>query len=113
MCPQPSKKSVRRIIGKIREATERRVLWRSAEEMVKGLNRTLVGWANYYSLGPVHKAYGAIDRYTPRRLRRWLCNKHKNPRNTGARRFSYEYLYNALGLVQLRSLARSFPRAKA
>jgi RNA-directed DNA polymerase len=112
LCPQPSKKSVRRIIGKIREATERRVLWRSAEEMVKGLNRTLVGWANYYSLGPVHKAYGAIDRYTPLRLRRWLCNKHKI-RNTGARRFSYEYLYSTLALVQLRSRARSLPSAKA
>ena len=112
LCPQPSKKSVRRIIGKIRGATERRVLWLSAEEMVKGLNRMLVGWANYYSLGPVHKAYRAIDRYTPPRLRRWLCNKHKI-RNTGTRRFSYEHLYHTLGLVKLRSLASSFPRARA
>jgi len=50
LCPQPSKASVKRVIGKIRDATERRVLWLSAEEMVKGLNRVLVGWANYYSL---------------------------------------------------------------
>ena len=112
LCPQPSKASVKRVIGKIRDATERRVLWLSAEEMVKGLNRVLVGWANYYSLGPVYKAYRAIDRYTPLRLRRWLCNKHKIS-NTGARRFPYEYLYDTLGLVQLQSLARSLPRAKA
>jgi group II intron reverse transcriptase/maturase len=112
LCPQPSKTSVKRVIGKIRHATERRVLWLSAEEMVTGLNRVLVGWANYYSLGPVYKAYRAIDRYTPLRLRRWLCNKHKIS-NTGARRFPYEYLYDTLGLVQLQSLARSLPRAKA
>ena len=112
LCPQPSKASVKRVIGKIRDATERRVLWLSAEEMVTGLNRVLVGWANYYSLGPVYKAYRAIDRYTPLRLRRWLCNKHKIS-NTGARRFPYEYLYDTLGLVQLQSLARSLPRAKA
>jgi RNA-directed DNA polymerase len=111
LCPQPSKKSVRRVIGKIRDATERRVLWLSAEDMVKGLNRMLVGWAEYYSLGPVHKAYRAIDRYTPLRLRRWLCNKHKIS-NTGARCFPYEYLHGTLGLVKLGSLAHGFPRAK-
>ena len=112
LCPQPSKTSVKRVIGKIRHATERRVLWLSAEEMVTGLNRVLVGWANYYSLGPVYKAYRAIDRYTPLRLRRWLRNKHKIS-NTGARCFLYEFLYDTLGLVKLCSLARSLPRAKA
>ena len=100
------------MIGKIREATERRVLWLDAETMVKQLNRMLIGWANYYSLGPVHKAYRAIDRHTPLRLRRWLCNKHKVV-NTGARRFSHEYLRNTLGLVQLQPLVHSFPSAKA
>jgi group II intron reverse transcriptase/maturase len=112
LCPQPSKKSVRRMIGKIRDATERRVLWLSAEDVVKRLNSMLVGWANYYSLGPVYKAYRAIDRYTPLRLRRWLCSKH-NISSTGARRFPYEYLYATLGLVKLQSAARSLPSAKA
>ena len=112
LCPQPSKASVKRVIGKIRHATARNVLWLSAEEMVTGLNRVLVGWANYYSLGPVYQAYSAIDRYTPLRLRRWLRNKHKIS-NTGARCFSYEFLYDTLGLVQLSSLVRSLPRAKA
>lgn len=112
LCPQPSKASVKRVIGKLRHATARNVLWLSAEEMVTGLNRLLVGWANYYSLGPVYQAYRAIDRYTPLRLRRWLRNKHKIS-NTGARCFSYEFLYDTLGLVQLSSLVRSLPRAKA
>jgi group II intron reverse transcriptase/maturase len=104
LCPQPAKKSLQRIIGEIRVATERRVLWLEADELVKGINRKLIGWANYFSLGPVSKAYRAIDYYTAPRLRRWLCNKHKIA-NTGAARFPYEYLYHTLGLVQLQSRA--------
>jgi RNA-directed DNA polymerase len=100
LCAWPSKKSLSRLIGAIRETTARRVLWLEAEELVQGINRKLIGWANYFSLGPVNKAYQAVDRYVPLRLRRWLCNKHKVG-NTGATRYPYEYLYNTLGLVKL------------
>jgi group II intron reverse transcriptase/maturase len=113
LCPQPSKKSVKRIIGKIHDVTKRSESWRSAEKTVKQLNSMLAGWANYYSLGPVYKAYRAIDRYTPDRLRRWLCDKHKVS-NTGGKRFSYEYLHDTLGLIRLQPMARrSHPSAKA
>ena len=44
------------------------------------LNRILIGWANYFCLGPVSKAYSAVDMHARRRLRRWLCDKHKEPR---------------------------------
>jgi RNA-directed DNA polymerase len=112
LCAQPSKKSVKRMIGKIREATERKMLGLRPEDVVKRLNRMLIGWANYFSLGPVHKAYRAVDHYTAPRLRRWLCNKHKVS-NTGARRFPYEHLYGTLGLVQLQPSAHNLPSAKA
>jgi RNA-directed DNA polymerase len=103
LCAWPSKKSVQRLIGAIREATERRALGMEADEMVQKINRKLLGWANYFSLGPTGKAYRAIDRSTPRRLCRWLCKKHQ-VRNTGATQFSYEYLYDTLGLVALTTL---------
>ena len=61
----------------ISEATTRRTTWLEAEEMVGQLNRKLVGWANYFCLGPVSPAYRAVHRHTTQRLRRWLCNKHK------------------------------------
>ena len=101
VCAWPSKKSLSRIIGAIREATERRVLWLEAGDMVAGLNCKLIGWANYFSLGPVDKAYQAVNDYTPRRLRRWLCNKHKVG-STGVTRYPTTYLRDTLGLVQLR-----------
>ncbi len=100
LCPWPSKRSVQRLIGAIREATERRTSWLEADEMVQTINRKLLGWANYFSLGPTGKAYRAIDRYTARRLRRWLCKKHK-VRTAGATSFPYEHLYDKLGLVEL------------
>jgi RNA-directed DNA polymerase len=110
LCPQPSKKSVQRMIGGIREATDRRTTWQGATTMVKQINRKLAGWGNYFNLGPVSKAYRAIDRYTATRLRRWLCTKHKVG-STRTTRFPHEYLYNTLGLIKLQPKAHSLPRA--
>jgi hypothetical protein len=39
LCPQPSKKSVQRLIGEIREATDRKTAWQEAEAKVKQINR--------------------------------------------------------------------------
>jgi RNA-directed DNA polymerase len=103
LCVWPSTKSVQRLIGAIREVTDRRTLWMEADEMVQTINRKLLGWANYFSLGPTGKAYRAIERSTLRRLCRWLCKKHK-VRNSGATPFPYEYLYGTLRLVELTTL---------
>jgi RNA-directed DNA polymerase len=112
LCARPSKRSLRRIIGDIRGATERKLSWVSAEEVVQQLNRMLIGWANYFSLGPVNKAYRAIDYYTARRLRRWLCRKHKVSSN-GTARYPNEYLHETLRLVRLQPRAYKLSRAKA
>ena len=109
---RPSQKSLRRIIGAIRETIDRRVLWLEAEELVETLNRKLVGWANYFCLGPVSKAYHAIDLYTGRRLRWWLCQKHKVA-STGTTRYPDEYLHNSLGLVWLYRRTHNLPWAHA
>ena len=100
------------MIGEIREATDRKTAYRDAEETVKRINRKIAGWGNYFNLGPVGKAYRAIDNYTATRLRRWLCAKHKVG-STRTTRFPYEYLYDTLGLVKLQPKAHSLPRAKA
>jgi len=109
---RPSKRSVKRLIEKVRAHTEPRTTWLTATQMVERLNDALVGWANYFKLGPVSKAYRAIDAYTNARLRRWLCKKHKE-RTRGYRRFPDEYLYQELGLVRLPHLTQRLPWATA
>jgi RNA-directed DNA polymerase len=109
---RPSKKSLTRIIGAIRECTDRRTTWQDADVLVSHINRKLVGWANYFSLGPVSKAYHTIDVYTMGRLRRWLCAKHKLD-NTGKTAYSNEYLHDQLGLVWLYRQTHDLPWANA
>jgi group II intron reverse transcriptase/maturase len=109
---RPSKKSIRRMVAAISAETERRWTGREDAYVVERLNRKLVGWANYFCLGPVSKAYRLIDAHATHRLRRWLCAKHKARR---AARSCYpdEYLYETLGLVRLPTLTQGLPWAKA
>ena len=105
---RPSKEKVRALIARISEMTSRRTLLQDAEALVGQLNRLLCGWANYFCLGPVSKAYHAADAHVTSRLRRWLCAKHKVS-SGGYTRYSYRYLTEDLGLVRLPSLRRRYP----
>jgi group II intron reverse transcriptase/maturase len=109
---RPSKKSIRRLIYSIGEHTDRRTFQLEATQQVERVNRKLTGWANYFCLGPVSKAYRAIDAYTRARLRRWLCGKHQRA-GRGFQRYPDSYLYEHLGLVRLAPRTQSLPWAKA
>jgi len=97
---RPSKKSIQRMVSSIHELTEQATTWQEATELVKKINGKLSGWANYFQVGTVNKAYRAINSYTAVRLRRWLCIKHKI---RGSRYGAYPapYLYEKLNLVRL------------
>lgn len=109
---RPSKKSIQRITARISDLTARRMLLLESEAVVERLNRLLVGWGNYFCLGPVSKAYGAVDAHTRHRLRRWLCEKRKVG-TKGTSRYPDEYLYKQLDLVRLSLRTRDLPWAKA
>ena len=106
----PSKKRAQRICAGISELTRRSQTQRDAETLVADLNRRLIGWANYFCLGPVSKAYRTVDRHTRRRLRQWLCAKHQRP-GQGIGRYSDATLHEGLGLVRLTKRTASFPWA--
>ena len=40
-------------------------LWQDPKTIVDRLNRMMIGWANYFCLGPVSKAYRAVDTTRP------------------------------------------------
>jgi len=108
----PSKKRVQRICRAISEATGRNRTQQAVESLVATLKRQLIGWANYFCLGPVSKAYRAVEQHTCWRLRQWLCTKHK-VRNTGTKQYPDELLYKKFGLVRLTKRTASFPWATA
>ena len=109
---RPSKASVRSICRKIGELTEARYGLLEPALVVERLNRVMLGWSNYFQLGQVSPAYRAVDAHAIKRLRQWLCRKHK------ARSGKYVRLPDARlredqGLVCLAERTTSFPWAKA
>ena len=85
---------------------------RDVEEQVGQLNRIMVGWANYFCQGPVGKPYRTVTGLACRRLRRWLCKKHK-VRDGSVSRYPDTFLHEELGLVKLRLCDRNVPWANA
>jgi len=109
---RPSRKRIGRLCEAIHAATTRRTARQGVAVKVEELNRVLIGWSNYFCLGPVSKAYRAVDAHARKRLRQWLCNKHQQ-RGRGFSRYPDDYLHGALGLARLTSRPHDLPWAKA
>lgn len=95
----PSKKRVKRFKQSLRQALRPGNQGRS-DVVVAEVNRRLVGWANYFSVGTLGDVYRSLDEYSCMLLRRFLVRRHKVP-GRGTRRFGNQWLRSNLGLVQL------------
>ena len=106
----PSKKRVIRICRAISNETGRNKTLLDQEQIIETLNRMMIGWANYFCLGPVSKAYRAVEHHARKRLRQWLCAKHRRP-GIGTQFYPDEVLHEVFGLVRLVSRTARFPWA--
>jgi len=97
---RPSDKTLQGLCLKISEQTERRWTWLDANEMVGRLNRVLRGWANYFCLGTVTKAYRRVNAHACKRLRQWWAWKHPRQGSQWTR-YSDRHLYATPGLLRL------------
>jgi RNA-directed DNA polymerase len=108
----PSKKRVKRICQAISGETRRSTTQLDHTTLVTKLNQMMNGWANYFCLGPVSKAYAALEQHARRRLRWWLCAKHKL-RWPAAKQYPHASLHNSLGLIRLTERTHNFSWAKS
>ena len=109
---RPSAASVHSICRKISELTAARYGLLEPEPVVERLNRVMLGWSNYFQLGQVSPAYCAVDAHAIKRLRQWLCRKHK-VRSGKYVRYPDAKLRDDLGLTHLALRTASYPWAKA
>jgi RNA-directed DNA polymerase len=98
--PRPALKKVRKLCRTISELTDRRTCLQATPVKVAKLNQMLNGWGNYFHVGTVVRVYEVVMKHVHRRLRRWLCHKHK-VRHGEYARFPNEYLHDQLGLARL------------
>jgi group II intron reverse transcriptase/maturase len=108
----PAKSRVIRICDAISEDTGRDRTLLDPEIVVKKLNQRMNGWANYFCLGPVSKAYRAIEQHAEKRLRQWLCAKHEVAW-PAIKKFPPDSLNTKFGLIRLTERTRDFSWAKS
>jgi len=96
----PSKKSLRKEREVLKDMTSSRYSFVPIPELIKRLNRNLLGWSNYFDFGYPRKAFNKINWYILNRL-----YFHLNRR--GQRRFKWPKditvyrFFKLLGLMSL------------
>jgi RNA-directed DNA polymerase len=101
---RPSKKA----IASIKEAIRKRLRngnqapW---PEVVSSLNRTVRGWAGYFSYGSLAKARHDVQRHLYQTVRRFLRRRHKVA-GSGYRQFPETEVFGKLGVLSIEHLPR-------
>jgi RNA-directed DNA polymerase len=103
----PSKKSVQRFKMKVGNllVPGNNDPW---PEVRDTLNRSLLGWSNYFCHGTCRPAFCGVDHYVYERVRDFLARRHKVA-GRGTRQFPLDVIYGERGLLRLEHLPRIAP----
>jgi RNA-directed DNA polymerase len=74
---KPSKKAIQSVKDKVSAKTYRSTRHQNLDDVLRGINQTLAGWANYYRHGTSKATFDAVDHHAWNRLMRWTRAKHK------------------------------------
>jgi len=96
----PQKEALARARGKIRAITGTEMNFHPVPEVIKKLNRFLIGWGNYFYIGHPAKAFSTINYFVGWRLYRHLLRRSQK-RKFNAGSASWYRFFKESGLVFL------------
>ena len=98
---RPSDKSVKKIKTRLTELTQRELTCIPLEDVVRNVNRSLRGWANYFHFRNSSDKMGHVRHHAEERLRTHLRKRHKiRNRKAGLVKFPRRDLYERYGLYK-------------
>jgi RNA-directed DNA polymerase len=107
---RPSQKAMKRIRVEIRQLTCKRNHTLPEEIVIESLNEVARGWVNYFYYKHCSRSMSVLKYYLERRVKIFLKRKHKQ---TSYAAYTYDYLYDSLGLYRIPLTAPWTRTAKA
>ena len=74
---RPSKKAIQSVKDKVSAKTYRSTRHQNLDDVLRGINQALAGWANYFRHDVSKATFSAIDSHAWNRLMRWIRAKYK------------------------------------
>jgi RNA-directed DNA polymerase len=103
---EPSKRSVQRIEGRIKQLTDRRRTPVPMEWIIGDINQTLRGWGNYFHHRNCTGVFSKVKMHVEERVRTHLRRRHKlKSRGEAYRRYPGQMIYERYGLYKLPTTA--------
>lgn len=107
---EPRKKAFAKAKENIREKLDRTNNWKPIDMLIKELNRFLIGWSGYFSLGYPYDTFTKLDRFVERRLCANLQRRSQRGYKKSANETWYR-VFQGMGLIRISSKSEALRRA--
>ncbi len=90
----PSRKAIQAIKDKVKTKTGRSTLHQDLDQLIRDLNRSLRGWADYFRYGVSKAVFSAINYHAWGCLMRWIRAKYKGKHRLGMKELRRRFCGN-------------------